>query len=937
MRHLFKNLNFLAFALAVVYSCCGVAQDLPPIQNFGPLEYSGEYQNWAISQSKSKKIYVANHTSLMEYDGVRWKKYKLPLETIIRSVHAVGERVYMGCYEEFGYWVRNQKGLLEYTSISDGIKSQIQDNEEFWNIQVFNSSVLFQSLDRIYIYDLETESFSIIEAKTEKANLFTIGSKVYFQKKGEGLFTLENGKPVLISDAKEIIESSIINIFDIGGNLLMVTYDGNFYYYNSEKLGLWNSEINDLGLKLYSAIRLKDGSFALGTISDGLYHLSPEGEIIRNINQSNGLNNNTVLSLFEDAENNLWLGLDNGISVINLKSSFNEYLDRSGNLGLVYAALLHNEHLYLGTNQGLFVKKYNSTDKFSLIKGTEGQVWSLQLVNNTVFCGHNSGTFVVSDNQAQLISSFPGTWVVKPIPWNENLAIQGNYNGLSILEKKSGTWSLRNVIEGFEISSRFLEMDSLQMVVDHEQKGLYYLELGPELKQTEIIDNTPRLGYGSNIFSYDDHLIYKTHLGIYTLDFNGKEPQREESLNKLIFEENKEPISRIITNDKDPKLWYFTKNGISYIDKDPLTGKSISTQIPAAGNFINSLGVAGFENITYVEPDLYLIGISNGYVTLDLDKIDTKSYQVEISAVYNGDYETTANVSLGNSGNFRHRDNNMNFEFNVPEFNKYTEVKYQYKLEGRDDNWSEWSYSPELALSNLEFGEYEFSVRALVGNKLSENVASYKFTIARPWYASNSAIALYIFSFLLLLFLVHKSYKKYYKKKHDLLIEENEKILEQRRLEEQAKISKLLNESLRNEIDGKNRELAISTMSIVKKNEFLSTIKSQLSSVNEKEKAVSTVIRKIDQNLNSEEDWKFFEVAFNNADKDFLLRIKAKHENLTHNDLKLCAYLRLNLSSKEIAPLLNISAKSVEMKRYRLRQKLNLSHEDNLMDYILNF
>ena len=92
----------------------------------------------------------------------------------------------------------------------------------------------------------------------------------------------------------------------------------------------------------------------------------------------------------------------------------------------------------------------------------------------------------------------------------------------------------------------------------------------------------------------------------------------------------------------------------------------------------------------------------------------------------------------------------------------------------------------------------------------------------------------------------------------------------------------------------------------------------------------------IEKNLNSTKDWDFFKEAFNNADKDFLKRAKKLHPDLTHNNLKFCAYLRLNLTSKEIAPLLNISVKSVEIRRYRLRKKLNLSSKTNLTDYILS-
>ena len=60
------------------------------------------------------------------------------------------------------------------------------------------------------------------------------------------------------------------------------------------------------------------------------------------------------------------------------------------------------------------------------------------------------------------------------------------------------------------------------------------------------------------------------------------------------------------------------------------------------------------------------------------------------------------------------------------------------------------------------------------------------------------------------------------------------------------------------------------------------------------------------------------------------------HPTLTNNDLRLCAYLRLNLSSKDISPLLNISLSSVEIKRYRLRKKMNLSHNEGLTDHLLS-
>ncbi|WP_243456845.1 helix-turn-helix transcriptional regulator [Polaribacter batillariae] len=178
-------------------------------------------------------------------------------------------------------------------------------------------------------------------------------------------------------------------------------------------------------------------------------------------------------------------------------------------------------------------------------------------------------------------------------------------------------------------------------------------------------------------------------------------------------------------------------------------------------------------------------------------------------------------------------------------------------------------------------------------------------------------------------------YKKYYKKQHQKIIKENLRQLEIQKIQADKEVIRLRNEKLSQEIEAKNRELAISTMSIIKRNEFLRSIKKELKNTNEIDET-NPVFKLIEKNLNSTKDWDFFREAFNNADKDFLKRAKKLHPDLTHNNLKFCAYLRLNLSSKEIAPLLNISVKSVEIRRYRLRKKLNLPHETNLTDYILS-
>ena len=192
---------------------------------------------------------------------------------------------------------------------------------------------------------------------------------------------------------------------------------------------------------------------------------------------------------------------------------------------------------------------------------------------------------------------------------------------------------------------------------------------------------------------------------------------------------------------------------------------------------------------------------------------------------------------------------------------------------------------------------------------------------------------IYLLVIVAILYVLHIVSKRYYKKQREDLLEKKQREIELKELESTQQIIKLNNDKLRSDIESKNRELATSTMSIIKKNEFLNSIKSEL--VTKGKDGIDKVVKIIDKNLNNTDDWKMFQEAFNNADKKFLKKLKSKHSELTPNDLRLCAYLRLNLTSKEIAPLLNISPRSVEVKRYRLRKKMNLPHDANLTNYIL--
>lgn len=932
-KYLLKVVFLLFFSFAN-------AQELPPILRYMPSTYEAGNQNWMISQDKNNFLYFANNDGLLEYNGANWTLYPSPNETIMRSVKVIDNVIFTGCYMEFGYWERKKDGRLTYHSLSQSVKKKILDDEQFWNIFQYDQWVVFQSLDQIFIYDTKSKAFKIITAKSNISKAFKTNNAIYFQTVNEGLFEIENGKSNLISNHPDLLKNRITGLQSDNNVLVIQTQYNGFYKLENQTLIKWNTEA-DAALNsssIYSTQPLSDGGFALGCVSNGIFILSKEGKIRYHITQNRGLNNNTALSLFEDADKNLWVGMDNGINCINLQSPVKNFSDDTGILGTVYSSILFENKLYVGTNQGLFYKNNTSNDAFKFINGTKGQVWSLFEYDRTLFCGHDTGTFLIENNNAKKIFGTSGTWKFENVPSQKNLLLQGNYYGLSILEKVNNDWVFKNKIDGFDYSSRYFEItNNYTVYISHEYKGIFRLDLNKNLINTKKFKtyDTPTKGKNASLTKFNGQIYYAYKEGVFKLNPKTANFEKDTFLSN-VFEKDEYTSGKLIV-DNSNKLWIFTKNYINYFSLGKLSDQLKQNIIPIPASLTNSM--LGFENVTPIYNSNYLIGTTDGYYTVNIDDLSFNNYSIFITTIATNKLNEGLKYSaISEEGQFKYTENNITFSYTIPEYNKYIDAKYQYLLEGIDEKWSQWNGKSNINFKNLPAGNYIFKVRAKIGNSYSKNTAIYSFTILKPWYATNTAWFIYFILLLIIGHFINKAYRNYYQKQKEKLIEENNLLLEIKELENEQQLMKIRNQQLTQDVDSINRELAVSTMSLIQKNELLSIIKEDLKKTTDDlgNKSIKSVISTINKNINQEDTWNIFKEAFNNADKDFLKKVKAAHSALTPNDLRLCAYLRLNLSSKEIAPLLNISVRSVEIKRYRLRKKMDLSHEQGLVEYILS-
>jgi len=931
-----KYLNKIAISLFLSLSL--FAQELPPIVKYSPANYAAGNQNWMIAQDANHFMYFANNEGLLEYNGSNWTLYPSPNETIIRSVKVINDKIYTGCYMEFGYWKHQKNGLLKYYSLSNSIKDKILDDEHFWGILQFDQWVLFQSLNRIYVYDTKLNKFSIIKPKSDILKAFKTENGLYYQTFSDGLFEIENGTSKLLSNNPIILQNKVKGIFKTNKGLLILTQSNGFFELSNNSITKQITSIDsDLqSSSVYSCQKLSDGGFVLGTISNGIYILSKEMNLRFHITQNIGLSNNTALSLFEDVDKNLWIGLDNGINCINLQSPIKSFSDNTGILGTVYATIVYKDKLYIGTNQGLFYKSYKNNEQFKFVSGTKGQVWSLFQYDGTLFCGHDSGTFIINEDTSYNIFYKSGTWKFEPMPGKKDILFQGNYFGISVLKKENNQWIYKNKIKGFDYSAKdFGVTTDLEFYISHEYKGVFRFHTNNTFEKAEKVFTytNPKKGKNASLINFNNSIMYANKDGIYRL--NSNKNFTKDTFLSTVFDKDEYTSGKLIL-DRSNKIWVFTKNYINYFSSSKLSKQLKKNVIPISTSLNNSM--LGYENINQISDSEYLIGTSDGYYKLNIDDLSFKNYSVSITAVssniINGHF---VNTSISDKGEFKYNNNNITISYTVPEYNKYINTEYQYLLEGLQNEWSEWDSKSSINFKNLSPGTYTFKVKAKIANSIPENYAVYTFTILKPWYTTNLALFGYFLLLLYLAYFINKKYKLYYQSQREKLIEENNLLLELNELENSRQLMMVKNEQLTKDVDSKNKELAVSTMNLIEKNKLLALIKDDLNKNSDEGKGnLKSVISTITKNINEEDSWNVFREAFDSADKDFLKKVKQAHSLLTPNDLRLCAYLRLNLSSKEIAPLLNISVRSVEIKRYRLRKKMDLSHEQGLVEYILS-
>ncbi len=476
-----------------------------------------------------------------------------------------------------------------------------------------------------------------------------------------------------------------------------------------------------------------------------------------------------------------------------------------------------------------------------------------------------------------------------------------------------------NRIEGYIEPTRFIEVDYLGYVwALHPQKGIYRLELN---ENADSIVNTLYFSSLSDtsdietISNINNQIVFLTSGHIYAFD--------NESKNFFLISSLEQGLGEYV---RSTQIIHYVKNSYWFILENRIALFNITRSMEAEKvmEFFHEYKDLPWREQQIIELDAgtLLIPTRQAFATVSLNQLNNDNRKSALSInrlVFSGRSqirsiapETTSKVVVPS------RTNNLTVHIANPSRFEEAGREYRYRIPELGSQWYRTT-SDNFTFLNLRFGNYHLQVREAAREEVNETA----FTVRRPFHMSGWAMLIYAIIIAVLIMTGVKIFR--------LELERHRRLIE-------YEVGK---NKLESELDYKSYELMLTMRYLIRKTDILRELHDKLDSLKTFSsrlpvKFIREMEQIIDHGLDTQtEEWQKVMKNLKLSQEGFFRKLKEKYPSLTPNDLRLCSYLRMNFTTKEIANLTNISQRAVEIGRYRLRRKLNLSHDVNLTEFLI--
>ncbi len=914
----------------------------PRVFNVVPKDYRGANKNWCIDEDDQGTYYVGNDQGLLEFDGLSWKLHPISTGSYVRSVEAYShEVVFTGGFEDFGRWDRDISGELVYTSlISSKDRSKLSDND-FWRIYQVPGGVLFQSFSSLYFYDFHRTRQ--IDSNLTILFLIKVGDEFWAQEMSGDLYRFENNAFHRIEQSRGLFNHTTVRVAlptEKEGECIIGTGTKGLWKYDGHTFSPWKESLSRrmIDKELNCGILTSRNTYVFGTILGGIYETDLEGNILRVISTRNKLHNNSVLALYEDSFDNVCVALDQGLAYLSYSDGVDFHHSFKWDIGSVYDACVWNGRLFLATNQGVFhiacsklEGDYTLRD-FDFLNGLKGQTWSFGKIRDRLYICHNSGLYEVNrDMSLRQVTNMGGYHLKEVRLKDRSLIFYASYYRLR-KQTPEGTFA---ELDGFNQGVYGVESDYMNNLwLEHPLKGVYRCRL--DAANDRIVDT--RLFGGND----GDGLPYRLQIfkvGGRVAFYGGDRFYRYNE-----FTDRIEPDSVLNSAGRDVKdlklIFPVAENEYGVICGNIVwklfyDGVHSAEFVPCGGVDSRNM-LLGYEHVARLDSSRFLLCRDDGFDIIRPDEIRLQERPRPPRIVSCKSYGPGENLRWlsprGSEGEeIPFGRNSLQFRFTIGDAMPLDGRVFRYRLLGVEDEWTEVRNEGSHVFERLARGSYVFEVEA--GNdfgRWSEPVR-YPFTILPPWYLTAWAYLGYVLSSVLVFALVWLLVMRFYRRRY----------LRGLRLKEIVRL-RTSNRKLAEEIQARNAELLSQGSTLVGRNEMILHLREMVNDFQRKYGSSTSALlcNKVNTyvatKMDSENDLTLFLIKFEQTHANYFHVLKHRFPDLTTNDLRLCACLKMNLCTKEIAALMGLSVRAIENNRYRLRKKVGLSPDRNLNEFLLD-